>query len=96
MASYLFSKHKTDEEIYRALAARKPAKKSFSEYRGVTRSGNPHNPYRVSLTFRGKRFYLGQYPTELAAARAYNEAVKKIIGPLAILNEIPEEGFTNN
>jgi hypothetical protein len=47
--------------------------------------------YRAVLTFKGKRYYLGNYENELDAARAYNKAALAIIGDYALINELPDE-----
>lgn len=84
-----YSQTQTDEEVYLSLANRpKLARKTFSKYRGVT-SGSANYPYRAALTYAGRRYQLGAFKTELEAARAYNEASLRIIGPHAILNELP-------
>jgi hypothetical protein len=47
--------------------------------------------YRAVLTYKGRRYYLGNYKDELDAARAYNKAALAIIGDYALINELPEE-----
>lgn len=42
------------------------------------------------MTFNGRRFMGGVFSNEIEAAKAYNALVLKVIGPKAILNEIPE------
>jgi len=86
---YYLNKKKTDAEHYQAMAKRPLANKKFSQYRGVTADPNPKKPYRASLCYQGKKYFLGAYKTELEAARAYNEHAQRIIGDHAILNELP-------
>jgi hypothetical protein len=86
---YYLNKKKTVAEQYQILARRASATKKFSKYRGVTLNSNPKKPYRVSLCYQGKKYFLGGYETELEAARAYNEHAARIIGDHAILNELP-------
>lgn len=84
-----YSKNRTDKEIYLTLANRPaPVRKSFSKYRGVTK-GSVNFPYRAALVHGGRKYQLGAFKTELEAAQAYNEACLRIIGPHAIINELP-------
>ena len=41
-------------------------------YAAIKKDGTPY--YRSSITFQNKHISLGSFPTEAAAARAYNEA----------------------
>jgi hypothetical protein len=84
--SYL-SRKMSDKDYYLSQASRPRAANAYSQYRGVSK-GNK-GMYRTVLTFKGKRYYLGQYENELDAARAYNKAALAIIGDYALLNEIP-------
>jgi len=86
---YYLSKKKSAAEKYRQLASRPNLRKKFSKYRGVTQNPNPKKPYRASLCYQGKKYFLGAYETELEAARAYNQHAAEIIGDHAILNELP-------
>ena len=86
---YYLNKKKGVAEQYQTMARRSSARKKFSEYRGVTSNPNPRKPYRASLCYQGKKYFLGGYETELEAARAYNEHAARIIGDHAILNELP-------
>lgn len=86
-----FQKHACDETFYRNMANRPLPKNKTSEFRGVQANTNPKKPFRVAFTYNRKRYYIGAYADELEAARAYNEAVLKVIGDQAILNEIPAE-----
>lgn len=59
-----------------------------SKYRGVCRNCNAgkKNPWRVQLRLNGTTKYCGSYPTEVAAAQAYDRIVKAEFGDFAILN----------
>ena len=90
MGFYL-NKNYPVEDIYTKLALRPTPRKKYSKYRGVGRSRNPKKPFTANITFQGKRYYLGNFPTELEAARAYNKNAVRIIGEFAILNELPDD-----
>jgi hypothetical protein len=90
MGSY-YSTSKSDQEFYRIHALRPLPKNKFSKYRGVQKSNSKDRPYRVSFNFKGVRYYFGNYETEIEAAKVYNESVLRIIGELAILNQIDEQ-----
>jgi hypothetical protein len=91
MPGYLY-KNKTDIEYYLIWAGRPLPKNKFSKYRGVQKNNNPEKPYRVAIRFKARLHIVGTFTEEIAAARAYNEAVLRIIGEAArpLLNEIPE------
>jgi hypothetical protein len=71
--------------------------KTFSSYKGV--SCKPYKKLKkwlANITLPdvsrgGKKKYLGYYRTEVEAARAYNEAAKQLFGPMAFLNELPDQ-----
>ena len=88
MVSYLTRKM-TDKDFYLSQASRPRPATAFSQYRGVSR-GNK-GMYRANLTFKGKRYYLGNYEKEIDAARAYNKAALAIIGDYALINELPND-----
>jgi hypothetical protein len=51
-----------------------------------------HNKnYRARITKQGKTYQLGDFKTEIEAAKAYNEKAKELYGEYANLNIIPEE-----
>lgn len=85
-----FRKNSSDDAFYRSMANRPLPKNKTSQFRGVQVNRNPKKPFRVAFTYNRKRYYVGAYADELEAARAYNEAVLKVIGDQAILNKIPE------
>lgn len=86
-----FQKHASDDAFYRSMMNRPLPKNKTSRFRGVQVNRNPKKPFRVAFSFNRRRYYIGAYADEIEAARAYNEAVMKIIGDKAILNEIPEQ-----
>lgn len=87
---YFLRSSKSDEERYLSLANRPRRKDSFSKYRGVVKSSNPKIPYRVQFKYQGKTYQFGAFVDEVEAARVYNKAALKIIGPHAVLNVLPE------
>jgi hypothetical protein len=54
-------------------------------FKGVEWRSRPP-PWRARLRSGGKLIYLGCFPTEEAAARAYDEAAKRFFGEFAWLN----------
>lgn len=60
------------------LEKRKFRSDNTSGFRGVSQKKN--GTFRVSIGFKGKRFYLGCYPTKQEAVRARLEAEEKIHG----------------
>ncbi len=90
MGRYYFGK-KSDKEYYLNLANRPKPKSSFSQYRGVSKTTNPHRPYGGSFKYKGRIYYIGTYATELEAAEAYNKAASAVIGDFALLNELPQK-----
>ena len=86
-----FQKHPCDDAFYRSMANRPLPKNKTSRFRGVQQNRDPQKPFRVAFSFNRTRYYVGAYADEIEAARAYNEAVLRVIGDQAILNEIPEQ-----
>ena len=80
----------TREAYYLSLANRPRRANASSPYRGVSRSTNPKLPWRAALGYRGRRYYLGMFATELEAAKAYNRAALSVIGDHAVINVLPE------
>lgn len=89
MVSYL-TKAMSDKDFYLSQARRPLKKNKFSKYRGVSK-GSRNNPYRAMLTYKGRRYYLGEFATEDQAALAYNKAALAIIGSHAIINDVPAD-----
>lgn len=88
MTSY-WQTSKTEIEFYLVHARRPLPKNKFSRFRGVQKNNHPKKQFRVCITFNGRKFMGGVYADEIEAAKAYNSLALKIIGPDAILNEIP-------
>jgi hypothetical protein len=85
-----YSTSKTEIEFYLTHARRPVSRAKFSKFFGVHKNGNPKKPYRVAIRFKGVHVWGGSFEDEVDAAKAYNKLALKIIGPDAILNEIPE------
>lgn len=89
MATY-WQTSKSEIEFYLVHARRPLPKSKVSRFRGVQRNTNPKKPFRVAICFNGRRFFGGAFCDEIEAAKAYNTLALKIIGPNAILNDIPD------
>jgi hypothetical protein len=63
-------------------------KNSSSKYFGVHYHGQS-NRWVAEVKYKGEKFYLGIYPVEEDAARAYNVWVMNTIGDESRLNHIP-------
>jgi hypothetical protein len=48
--------------------------------------------WTAQVYWRGRRYYLGSFKTEREAALAYNIHAQKIIGGLALLNDLSADG----
>jgi hypothetical protein len=67
----------------------KRIKKKSSKYIGISyRKSN--NTWAARITFNGERIHLGNYPDQISAAKAYNDAALELFGWKAILNDIPK------
>lgn len=55
------------------------------KFKGVRKSWSK---FRSTIVFNGKQIHLGMYPTELEAAKAYNDAALKYFGSHAELNDV--------
>jgi len=64
---------------------RQSRKSSTSKYLGVYYC-NTYNRYTAEIVVMGKKKFLGRYVNETDAAKAYDEAAKKIHGKFANLN----------
>ncbi len=64
---------------------KKPCLKFSSQYKGVSWN-KKRKRWRVSIKKDGKAYELGRFKNEIDAAKAYNEAAKKLFGPFARLN----------
>lgn len=82
------NKRLSEKELYLSLANRPRKANTFSKYRGVVKSGRPAVPYRAVVQYQGRKYFLGDYSTEIEAARRYNEQAPKIIGDYALLNDL--------
>lgn len=58
-----------------------------SRYKGVSRN-KKNKMWRASICRDGKSTYIGEYKSEVEAARAYNLAAREAFGELAFQNEI--------
>lgn len=65
--------------------------KPSSKYKGVSyRKGYKKKPWRAVINYEKRYINIGNFKTEIEAAKAYNEAAKKYFGEFAFLNEITE------
>jgi len=62
--------------------------KSSRQYKGMTFA---YGKWQAKIRVDGRVVSLGAYATEVEAARAYNEAAKRLHGEFAWLNPIPDE-----
>jgi hypothetical protein len=64
----------------------KPHGVSASEYKGVTKSCSKKSPWKSRIRLNGKWKYLGIFPTQILAAKAYDAAAIKHFGEYACTN----------
>jgi len=64
---------------------RRKKKNTTSRFVGVNFS-KPESKWRCRISYQGKRIQLGRFASEIAAARAYDQAAKKYYGEFARLN----------
>jgi len=69
---------------------RRGVRNTSSKYKGVYWS-KWHNKFKACITADGKRYYLGYFKSEIAAAKAYDKKAIELFGEFAFLN-FPE-GF---
>lgn len=65
----------------------KPQKNGSSQYKGV-RWHKGNKSWQSKISYDGKTYYLGYFPTEAQAAHAYNLKATELFGEFAFLNEI--------
>jgi hypothetical protein len=85
-----YYKNVDEKEHYIKLASRPSARKKFSKYRGVTKNNNPKKPYRASLNYQGRRWFIGVFENEIDAAKAWNKLALVIIGDHALINKFDD------
>lgn len=64
--------------------------KGRSKFRGVSLHKAP-NKWRASISFKGRRIYIGIYDSEVEAAKAYNKKALELLGDKATLNCVLED-----
>lgn len=68
---------------------RKTTRPTSSRFQGVYYHGiNPAKPWLAAIRFAGKRHHLGLFPSEVEAAKAYNNAKLSLCGDYGHLNII--------
>lgn len=83
----LASRRRSPEEKYLAFARRPKRAGSSSRFRGVSFRQQTQR-WIAQVYWRGRRYFLGSFEREEDAAEAYNRHAVRIIGPLAVLNEL--------
>ena len=68
------------------MANQKKRQGSRSKFKGVTATGNRKNPWQACIKINYEKIYLGVFPTEEAAAFAYDRAATKHCGEFARTN----------
>lgn len=67
---------------------RRLRRKLSAKYRGVTK--HKTGRWQAQCKHADRNYYLGLFDTQEEAARAYNEKARRVWGPFALLNRIPE------
>jgi len=88
------SRRRSAEEKYLAFARRPKRAGSSSRYRGVSFRQQTQR-WIAQVYWRGRRYFLGSYDREDEAAAAYNRHAARIIGELAVLNDLPAADQTS-
>lgn len=78
------------EEKYLAFASRPKRAGCSSRFRGVSFRQQTQR-WVAQVYWRGRRYFLGSFEREEDAAAAYNQHASRIIGELAVLNDLPPE-----
>lgn len=68
--------------------ANRPASEfGTSKFKGVSlRRDRIQNPWRATIACKNQQFSIGAYPTEIQAARAYDEKARELFGEFAFTN----------
>ena len=76
-----------DGTLNNANRRRRPTRtgRSASQYRGVHKALNS-SKWGATITYKRKRFYIGSFPTEEEAAKAYDAKAIELFGEFAVLN----------
>ena len=68
-------------------ANKRPSRYATSTYKGVSKiRTSRRNPWKADITIHGKSHYIGIFPTEVEAARAYDAVARTVHGDFARLN----------
>lgn len=81
---------RSPEEKYLAFAQRPKRPGCSSRFRGVS-FRQQTQLWIAQVYWRGRRYFLGSFEREVDAAAAYNQHARRIIGALAVLNELPPQ-----
>jgi hypothetical protein len=81
---------RTPEEAYQAYASRPKRVGASSKHRGVS-FRKQTQLWIAQVYWRGRRYFLGSFNTEREAALAYNTHARRIIGELALLNDLSQD-----
>jgi hypothetical protein len=82
------------EDAYLAYARRPKRHGASSQYRGVSFRTSTQL-WIAQLYWKGRRYFLGSFQTEREAALAYNQHAERIIGELALLNDLSTDPNPN-